>query len=84
MSIRRSTSLRGTKIEDHEVIGRNCQFLQSPDGNVRKGEERWYTCHPEDLVTLMHKLKGSSVPVTTGRKAVDLLFHARSKSEGYV
>ena len=28
--------------EDHEVIGRNCRFLQSPDGNVRKGEERRY------------------------------------------
>ena len=73
-----------TGYEDHEVIGRNCQFLQSPHGNVRKGEERRYVCHPADLVTLTRELEGSSVPVTTGRKAVDLLFRARSKSEGYV
>ena len=73
-----------TGYEDHEVIGRNCQFLQSPHGNVRKGEERRYVCHPADLITLMRELEGSSVPVTTGRKAVDLLFRARSKSEGYV
>ena len=31
-----------TEYEDHEVIGRNCRFLQSPDGNVRKGEETRY------------------------------------------
>ena len=31
-----------TGYEDHEVIGRNCWFLQSPNRNVRKGEERQY------------------------------------------
>ena len=31
-----------TEYEDHEVIGRNCRFLQSPDGNVHNGEERLY------------------------------------------
>ena len=73
-----------TGYEDHEVIGRNCQFLQSPHGNVCKGEERRYVCHPADLVTLMHKLEGSSVPVTTGCKVIDLPFCARSKLEGCV
>ena len=28
--------------EDHEVIGRNYRFLQCPDGNVHKSEERRY------------------------------------------
>ena len=31
-----------TEYEDYEVIGRNCRFLQSPDGNVHNGEERQY------------------------------------------
>ena len=26
-----------------EVIGKNCRFLQSPDGEVRAGEDRKYT-----------------------------------------
>ena len=39
--------------KDHEVIGRNCRFLQSPDGNVRKDEERWYVA-PE---TVQHLYK---------------------------
>ena len=40
-------------------------------------------CHP-DLVPLMRELKESSVPdtVTGSRRTVDLLFRARSKSEG--
>jgi PAS domain-containing protein len=32
-----------TGYEEHEVLGRNCRFLQSPDGFVQKGEERQYT-----------------------------------------
>ncbi|KAG1771351.1 hypothetical protein EV702DRAFT_977382 [Suillus placidus] len=31
---------RLTGYAEHEVLGRNCRFLQSPDGNVQKGEER--------------------------------------------
>ena len=42
-----------TGYDDHEVIGRNCRFLQSPDGNVRKGEERRYVA-PE---TVQHLYK---------------------------
>ena len=30
---------------EHEIIGRNCRFLQAPDGNVVKGEERRFTSH---------------------------------------
>lgn len=32
-----------TGYEEAEIIGRNCRFLQSPDGRVHKGEERRYT-----------------------------------------
>ena len=32
-----------TEYKDHDVIGRNCRFLQSPDGNVRKAEDRYDT-----------------------------------------
>ncbi|EGO30080.1 hypothetical protein SERLADRAFT_491535 [Serpula lacrymans var. lacrymans S7.9] len=42
-----------TKYEEHEVIGRNCRFLQAPDGNVQKGEERRFVA-PE-AVSLMKK-----------------------------
>ncbi|KAH7918646.1 hypothetical protein BV22DRAFT_1024249 [Leucogyrophana mollusca] len=31
---------RLTGYDEHEVLGRNCRFLQSPDGNVQKGEVR--------------------------------------------
>lgn len=34
------TFYRLTGYAEHEVLGRNCRFLQSPDGNVQKGEER--------------------------------------------
>ena len=37
-----------TGYEDHEVIGRNYRFLQPPDGNVHKGEERRYVA-PETV-----------------------------------
>ena len=42
-----------TGYKDHEVIGHNCQFLQSPDGNVHKGKETWYVA-PE---TIQHLYK---------------------------
>ena len=29
----------------HELIGRNCRFLQAPDGRVARGEERRFTSH---------------------------------------
>jgi len=34
-----------TGYAEHEVLGRNCRFLQAPNGNVVKGEERRYTSH---------------------------------------
>ncbi|KAK0203876.1 blue light receptor [Desarmillaria ectypa] len=32
-----------TGYPEREILGRNCRFLQSPDGRVRKGEQRQYT-----------------------------------------
>ena len=34
-----------TGYSEHEVLGRNCRFLQAPDGNIAKGEERRFTSH---------------------------------------
>jgi len=34
-----------TGYAEHEVLGRNCRFLQAPNGNAVKGEERRYTSH---------------------------------------
>ncbi|KIJ58960.1 hypothetical protein HYDPIDRAFT_101687 [Hydnomerulius pinastri MD-312] len=34
------TFYRLTGYDEHEVLGRNCRFLQSPSGNVSKGEPR--------------------------------------------
>ena len=35
-----------TGYAEHEILGRNCRFLQAPNGNVVKGEERRCTSHP--------------------------------------
>lgn len=37
-----------TGYAEHEVIGRNCRFLQAPDGNVKKGDERLFVA-PETV-----------------------------------
>ena len=34
-----------TGYAEHEVLGRNCRFLQAPNGSVIKGEERRHTSH---------------------------------------
>ncbi|THU92952.1 hypothetical protein K435DRAFT_780004 [Dendrothele bispora CBS 962.96] len=39
------TFCRLTGYEEHEILGRNCRFLQSPDGNQPKGEIRKFTSH---------------------------------------
>ncbi|KAG7093470.1 hypothetical protein E1B28_007146 [Marasmius oreades] len=39
------TFCRLTGYDEGEVIGRNCRFLQSPDGRQAKGEVRQYTSH---------------------------------------
>jgi PAS domain S-box-containing protein len=44
---------RLTGYDEHEVLGRNCRFLQAPGGCVAKGERRHYTV-PE-AVALMKK-----------------------------
>ncbi|KAI0935146.1 hypothetical protein AcV7_004034 [Taiwanofungus camphoratus] len=40
-----------TGYPEHEVLGRNCRFLQSPDGRVLPGEHRRYTA-PEAVAYL--------------------------------
>ncbi|KAG0706876.1 hypothetical protein DFH29DRAFT_797520 [Suillus ampliporus] len=42
-----------TGYDEHEVLGRNCRFLQSPDGNVQRGEERRFVA--PDAVMLLKK-----------------------------
>lgn len=42
-----------TGYTESEVLGRNCRFLQAPDGRVQKGEERRYTA--PDVVSLLRK-----------------------------
>ncbi|KAG8931620.1 blue light receptor [Tulasnella sp. 418] len=37
------TFLKLTGYEANEVVGRNCRFLQAPDGNVPRGSQRAYT-----------------------------------------
>jgi len=39
------TFCRLTGYEEHEILGKNCRFLQSPDGNQHKGEIRKFTSH---------------------------------------
>ncbi|OAX33139.1 hypothetical protein K503DRAFT_550172 [Rhizopogon vinicolor AM-OR11-026] len=44
-----------TGYEEHEVLGRNCRFLQLPDGNVQKGEEGRFVT-PSDVVAHLKKV----------------------------
>lgn len=46
---------RLTGYAEHEVLGRNCRFLQSPDGNVQKGEERGFV-RPDAVAHLKKSL----------------------------
>ncbi|KAI0031856.1 hypothetical protein K488DRAFT_51137 [Vararia minispora EC-137] len=47
------TFYRLTGYEEHEVIGRNCRFLQSPDGHVARGERRQFVA--QDAVEYLKK-----------------------------
>ncbi|KAJ7574028.1 blue light receptor [Mycena floridula] len=49
------TFCRLTGYEESEILGRNCRFLQSPNGIVTKGETRTYTSH-EAVVHLKKSL----------------------------
>ncbi|KZT43569.1 hypothetical protein SISSUDRAFT_1124704 [Sistotremastrum suecicum HHB10207 ss-3] len=44
-----------TGYSESEVLGRNCRFLQSPEGKVERGEERKYTS-PEAVTYLKKSL----------------------------
>ena len=44
---------RMTGYEEHEVLGRNCRFLQAPGGRVAKGEHRQFTS--QEAVAYMRK-----------------------------
>jgi PAS domain S-box-containing protein len=47
------TFFKLTGYEEHEVIGRNCRFLQSPTGEIQPGEVRKFTS--QDAVTHLRK-----------------------------
>ena len=47
-----------TGYSEQEVLGRNCRFLQSPAGNVAKGEPRRFAS--QEAVSYMQKLLASS------------------------
>lgn len=49
------TFYRLTGYAESEVLGRNCRFLQSPDGNVQKGEERRFVA-PDAVAHLKKSL----------------------------
>ncbi|OBZ65109.1 White collar 1 protein [Grifola frondosa] len=44
-----------TGYDEHEVLGRNCRFLQSPDGRLQRGDLRRYTA-PEAVAHLKKSL----------------------------
>ncbi|KAH7886815.1 hypothetical protein F5I97DRAFT_1057930 [Phlebopus sp. FC_14] len=52
------TFYRLTGYSEHEVLGRNCRFLQSPTGHVSKGEPRRFAS--PDAVAYMRKSLASS------------------------
>ena len=59
-----------TGYEDREVMGRNCRFLQSPVGNVRKSEESRYVA-PETVQHLYRAVvsdKGCQASIINYRK----------------
>ncbi|OAX36350.1 hypothetical protein K503DRAFT_695282 [Rhizopogon vinicolor AM-OR11-026] len=53
-----------TGYEEHEVLGRNCRFLQSPDGNIQKGEERRFVA-PDAVAHLKKALAADKECQTT-------------------
>ncbi|OCH86972.1 hypothetical protein OBBRIDRAFT_703984, partial [Obba rivulosa] len=44
-----------TGYAEHEVVGKNCRFLQAPDGCVNRGEPRHYTA-PEAVAQLRRSI----------------------------
>lgn len=57
------TFLLLTGYGEHEVVGRNCRFLQSPDGTVGPGEQRKWTGAREVYAMKHHLFKGREVQV---------------------
>ena len=49
------TFLKLTGYTEAEIVGRNCRFLQSPDGQLQKGEERQHTS-PEAVAHMRKSL----------------------------
>ncbi|EJD49967.1 hypothetical protein AURDEDRAFT_58877, partial [Auricularia subglabra TFB-10046 SS5] len=52
-----------TGYAESEVVGKNCRFLQSPDGEVKEGEERKWTGGQEVYAMKHHLRKGREVQV---------------------
>ncbi|EIW55403.1 uncharacterized protein TRAVEDRAFT_66578 [Trametes versicolor FP-101664 SS1] len=47
------TFFKLTGYDEHEVVGRNCRFLQSPGGHLQRGQERHHTS--QDAVAHLRK-----------------------------
>ncbi|KAG5634759.1 hypothetical protein H0H81_000882 [Sphagnurus paluster] len=57
------TFCRLTGYEEHEILGRNCRFLQAPGGAVRRGEQRRFT--PQEPVAVLRKALSADKEVQT-------------------
>ena len=66
---------RLTGYSKEEILGRNCRFLQSPDGNVTPGEIRW---HVDNRTVIYLKQK-----IETNQEAQAALFNYRKGGERF-
>ncbi|KAF8068585.1 hypothetical protein FPV67DRAFT_1370969, partial [Lyophyllum atratum] len=57
------TFCRLTGYDEHEILGRNCRFLQAPGGVVRRGEQRRFTS--QQSVNLLRKALSADKEVQT-------------------
>jgi len=59
-----------TGYQPSEILGKNCRFLQSPGGNVSKGEKRLHTNDRKvyELKTRINKREEAQVTITNYKK----------------
>lgn len=71
-----------TGYTEMEVIGKNCRFLQSPDGNTIRGEERKFTS--SDAVRNMRFAVGSDVGPQSWRECQVSLINYRKDGQPFM
>lgn len=71
-----------TGYTEMEVIGKNCRFLQSPDGNTVRGEERKFTS--SDAVRTMRFAVGSDVSPQSWRECQVSLINYRKDGQPFM